>query len=121
MGSRHTARPFSKFAIYAAPFAAAALIAATASAYAADLTPQEKALVEGAKKEGAVTILNPLFSDRTGQRLGAGFIKRYGLGPDFKFNNLRKGTGATVAQVRQEIQAGKFTVDILHRQRAGLL
>ena len=35
------------------------------------------------------------------------------LGPNFKFNNLRKGTGATVAQIRQEIQAGKHTVDIL--------
>ena len=45
--------------------------------------------------------------------MAAAFIKRYGLGPNFKFNNLRKGTGATVAQVRQEIQAGKHTVDIL--------
>ena len=92
---------------------AVTLFAAVALAQAADLTPQEKALIEGAKKEGAVTILNPIFSDRTGQRLGAAFKKRYGLGDDFKFNNLRKGTGATVAQVRQEIQAGKFTVDIL--------
>ena len=113
MGSRHTARAFSKFALYAAPLAAAALIAATASAYAADLTPQEKALIEGAKKEGSVIVLNPQFSDWTGQHLGEGFIKNYGLGPDFKFNNLRKGTGATVAQTRQEIQAGKHTVDIL--------
>jgi iron(III) transport system substrate-binding protein len=113
MASRHPARAFTKFVTQAAPFAAAALIAATASAYAADLTPQEKALIEGAKKEGSVTLLNPIFSDRTGQRLGEAFIKRYGLGDSFKFNNLRKGTGATVAQVRQEIQAGKFTVDIL--------
>ena len=113
MGSRHTARAFSKFALHAAPFAAAALIAATASTYAADFTPQEKALIEGAKKEGSVTILNPIFSDRTGQRMGEAFIKRYNLGPNFKFHNLRKGTGATVAQVRQEIQAGKHTVDIL--------
>ena len=113
MGSRHSARAFRNIALLAAPLAAAALIAATASVYADDLTPQEKALVAAAKKEGAVTILNPLFSDRTGQRMGEAFIKRYGLGPDFKFNNLRKGTGATVAQVRQEIQAGKHTVDIL--------
>ena len=80
---------------------------------AADFTPQEKALIDGAKKEGAVTVLNPQFSDWTGQHLGEGFVKRYGLGPNFKFNNLRKGTGATVAQTRQEIQAGKHTVDIL--------
>jgi iron(III) transport system substrate-binding protein len=93
--------------------AAVAMFAAATVAQAADLTPQEKALVEGAKKEGAVTLLNPIFSDRTGERLGQAFIKRYGLGDGFKFNNLRKGTGQTVAQVRQEIVAGKFTVDIL--------
>jgi iron(III) transport system substrate-binding protein len=113
MGSRHTARAFTKIARHAAPFAAAAMIAATASAYAANFTPQEKALIEAAKKEGSVTVLNPQFSDWTGQHLGEGFVKRYGLGADFKFNNLRKGTGATVAQTRQEIQAGKHTVDIL--------
>ncbi len=114
MASRHPARALSStIALLAVPFAAAAILATAPAANAADLTPQEKALVEGAKKEGSVTILNPIFSDRTGQRLGAAFIKRYGLGDNFKFNNLRKGTGATVAQVRQEIQAGKFTVDIL--------
>src|SRR5690606_26508461 len=92
---------------------ALAMMTASAFAQAADLTPQEKALIEGAKKEGSVIILNAIFSDRTGQRLGEAFKKRYGLGDSFEFNNLRKGTGATVAQVRQEIQADKFTVDIL--------
>jgi iron(III) transport system substrate-binding protein len=113
MGSRKPARASSGIALMTAPLAAVALFATSMSVNAADLTPQEKALIEGAKKEGAVTILNPIFSDRTGQRLAAAFKKRYGLGDDFQFNNLRKGTGATVAQVRQEIQAGKFTVDIL--------
>jgi len=112
MGSRHPARAASCFAALTAPVAAVALFAASVSVNAADLTPQEKALIEGAKKEGAVTIINPLFSDRTGQRMGEAFIKRYGLGADFKFNNLRKGTGATIAQVTQEIKAGKFTVDV---------
>jgi iron(III) transport system substrate-binding protein len=91
----------------------AALLGAASLAQAAGLTPQEEKLVAAARQEGAVTVLNPQFGDRTGQRLGEAFVKRYSLGPDFKFNNLRKGTGATVAQVRQEIQAGKFTVDIL--------
>jgi iron(III) transport system substrate-binding protein len=90
---------------------AVALLAATV-AHAQNLTPQEQKLIEPAKKEGAVTIINALFSDRTAQRMGEAFVKRYNLGPDFKFNNLRKGTGATIAQVRQEIQAGKFTVDV---------
>ena len=113
MGSRHSARAFLKIALVAAPLTAATLLVATASVYADELTPQEKALVDGARKEGAVTVLNPQFSDSTGQLLGEGFIKRYNLGANFKFNNLRKGTGATVAQTRQEIQAGKHSVDIL--------
>jgi iron(III) transport system substrate-binding protein len=92
---------------------AGTLLAATAFAQAAELSPYEKKLAEGARKEGAVTILHPLFSDRTGQRMAAAFIKKYDLGANFQFNNLRKGTGQTVAQVRQEIQAGRFTVDIL--------
>ncbi len=79
---------------------------------AAELTPQEKALISAAKKEGAVTIINPLFSDRTAKRMGEAFIKRYGLGSDFKFNNIRKGTGATVATARQEMKANKFTIDV---------
>jgi iron(III) transport system substrate-binding protein len=83
------------------------------NAQAAELTPQEKKLIEGAKKEGAVTILHPILSDRTGQRMAEAFKKRYGLPDSFQLNNLRKGTGATVAQVRQEIQANRFTVDIL--------
>ena len=97
------------------PAALACLLLACAAGTAADaatLTPQEQKLVPLAKAEGAVTIINPLFSDETAQRLGAAFIKYYNLGPDFKFNNLRKGTGQTVAQVRQEIKAGRFTVDV---------
>jgi iron(III) transport system substrate-binding protein len=90
-----------------------ALVASGSLGLAAELSAQEKKLVEGAKKEGAVTLLNPIFSDRTGERLGEAFKKHYGLGDGFKFNNLRKGTGQTVAQVRQEIIAGRFTVDIL--------
>src|SRR5260370_25661429 len=100
-------------AALAAPRIAVALLAATTLARSADLTPQEKKLVTDAKQEGAVVILNPQLSDESGQRLAQDFIKRYDLGPNFKFNNLRKGTGQTVAQVRQEIQAGKFTGDIL--------
>ena len=38
--------------------------------------------------------------------MAAAFKKRYDLGDDFQFNSLRKGTGATVAQVKQEIQSG---------------
>jgi len=113
MQSRKSPTKLIAAAALAAPCTAVAMLAVATVAQAADLTPQEKALVEGAKKEGAVTLLNPIFSDRTGERLGQAFIKHYDLGSGFKFNNLRKGTGQTVAQVRQEIVANKFTVDIL--------
>jgi iron(III) transport system substrate-binding protein len=93
--------------------AALALLATAPNAGATNLTPQEQKLVEGARTEGAVTVLNPIFSDRTGERLGEAFIKRYDLGSGFKLNSLRKGTGQTVSQVRQEILAKKFTVDVL--------
>jgi len=49
--------------------AAVAVLATTTFAHANSLTPQEMKLAEAAKKEGAVTILNPIFSDRTGERL----------------------------------------------------
>lgn len=106
MGSRQSAWAFSRLSLVVA-------LLAGMPAFAADLTPQEAKLVDAARQEGAVVILNPQFSDHTGQLLGEGFIKRYNLGPNFKFNNLRKGTGATVAQTRQEIQAGKHTADML--------
>ncbi len=90
----------------------AAITVFAATSFAAELTPQEQKLIPLAKEEGAVTLINPLFSDRTAKRLGEAFIKRYGLGDGFKFNNIRKGTGATVATVRQEIKANKFTIDV---------
>ncbi|MBT4095861.1 MAG: hypothetical protein HOE85_18015, partial [Nitrospinaceae bacterium] len=91
--------------------AAAALVSLSmATTASAALSPQEQKLARAAKKEGGVIIINPLFSNRTAKRMGPAFIKRYGLGSGFKFSNIRKGTGATVATVRQEIKAGKFTI-----------
>jgi ABC-type Fe3+ transport system substrate-binding protein len=88
-------------------------VTATAAPAAMDgITPQEKALIEPAKKEGAVVFINPLFQESTAAAMQKAFTKYYGLGDGFKFQNLRKGTGATVAQVTQEIKAGKFTVDV---------
>ena len=46
-----------------------AWLATASNGVTASLTPQEQKLVEDAKKEGAVTVLNPIFSDRTGERL----------------------------------------------------
>ncbi len=96
---------FVAVAVAVAFFASGALVSE------AMMKDQEK-IVRAAKKEGAVTLLNPLFSDRTAKRLGPAFVKKYGLGSGFNFRNLRKGTGATVSQVRQEMRANKFTVDV---------
>lgn len=94
--------------------AAALLWAGSVSlAPAAELTPQEQKLIRAAKKEGAVTIIHPIFSDLTAERMRAAFIKRYGLGSGFRFNNLRKGTGLIMSQARAEIRANKFTVDVI--------
>ncbi|MEK6712380.1 MAG: hypothetical protein AABZ64_17565 [Nitrospinota bacterium] len=84
-------------------------LAGLAAEGAAKLSPQEEALVREAKKEGSVTLINPIIADGTERVFGAAFVKYYGLGENFKFNNLRKGTGPVVAQVRQEIKANKFT------------
>jgi iron(III) transport system substrate-binding protein len=82
------------------------------AASGAMLSAGEEKLARAAKKEGAVVLINPLFSDRTAKRMGPAFAKFYGLGSGFKFHNIRKGTGSTVATVRQEIRAGKFTIDV---------
>ncbi len=100
-------------AIAVGAIASAALLGAASASSAAELNAVEKKLAAAAKAEGEVTIIHPLFSDRTGQNMQKAFVERYGLGPNFKLNSLRKGTGATVAQVRQEIQAGKFTIDAI--------
>lgn len=97
----------------AAVVATALACGALAAHAVSDLTTQEKKLIDGAKKEGSVTIIHLLFSDRTAQRMAAAFKERYGLGDEFELNSLRKETGATVAQVRQEIKAEKLTVDLV--------
>ena len=91
---------------------AAVAVFASGALVSEAMMKNQKDLVRAAKKEGAVTIINPLFSDRTAKRMGPAFAKHYGLGSGFKFRNLRKGTGATVSQVRQEMRAKKFTVDV---------
>lgn len=74
--------------------------------------PSKKELIREARKEGGVTIIHPIFSDQTARRLAFAFNKRYSLGNAFEFRSIRKGTGATVAQVRREIRSREFTVDI---------
>jgi iron(III) transport system substrate-binding protein len=90
-----------------------------AVATADELTPQEKKLIPLAKAEGAVVTMSSLFQDKTARALEEGFRKRYGLGPDFKYTNIRKGTGPTVSTARQEIKAGRITFDAIMVAGAG--
>ena len=98
---------------------ALALALAVPALGATPISPQEKKLIPAAKKEGSVAVLQTSFQSETMQRLGAAFVKHYGLGSGFKVVNIQKGTGPTVAQARQEIRAGKFTFDIVTVASAG--
>lgn len=99
--------------------AVATALASASGVTAQEYTPQELKLIDAAKAEGEVSILHPILGDYSAGLLAKGFIEFYKLGPNFKFNNLRKGSGQTISQVRQEIQANKFTVDILAVNAAG--
>ncbi len=96
-----------------------AVLGLAVTAHAQEYTPQELKLIDAARAEGEVSVLHPVLGDHSFGLLTKGFIEFYKLGPNFKLNNLRKGSGQTVAQVRQEIQANKFTVDILIVNAAG--
>ncbi len=91
---------------------AAVPLVLTEPAVAQPLNATEKRLMAAAKAEGEVTVLNPVIIDETALALSKAFIKRYDLGPNFKFNNVRKGTGQVAAQMRQEILANKITSDV---------
>lgn len=90
-----------------------------AAAGATELTPQEKKLIPLAKREGSLVTLISLFQDKTVRELEQGFIKRYGLGADFKYTNIRKGTGPSLSMARQEIKANRFTFDLIMTAGAG--
>ncbi|MDH3315547.1 MAG: ABC transporter substrate-binding protein [Betaproteobacteria bacterium] len=103
-------------------FAAAGLglaLSLAAVAGATELTPQEKKLIPLAKQEGSLVSLISLFQDRTARDLEKAFIKRYGLGEDFKYVNIRKGTGPSVSMARQEIKANRITFDVIMVAGAG--
>ena len=72
-------------------------LAAASGAFAAmaDITPQEKKLIDAANTEGAVVFINPLFQESTAARVGEAFKKRYGLNDSFEFRCL---TSAPVGQ-----------------------
>ena len=79
-------------------------------------SPEEKArisaLIEGAKKEGAVTYWDVVIQPETNDALTAEFRKYYGLPDSFKINYQLSATAALVTRVEQEIAADRITIDI---------
>src|SRR3954447_4578914 len=80
-----------------------------------DASPQEKArlapLIEGAKKEGALTYWDVVVQPETNDALTAAFRARYGLPASFQVNyNLASGP-VMVTRLEQEMAAGRITID----------
>src|SRR3954447_17788330 len=81
-----------------------------------DASPQEKArlapLIEGAKKEGALTYWDVVIQPETNDTLTAAFRKYYGLPNSFQVNYQLSATANLVTRVEQEIAADRVTIDV---------
>ena len=80
------------------------------------VSPEEKArlqpLIEGAKKEGALTYWDVVIQPQTNDALAAAFKKYYGLPDSFQVNYSLSATAALVTRVEQEIGADRVTIDV---------
>jgi len=82
------------------------MFAAASVSFAAD-----KALIEAAKKEGAV-VWYTAFPRRLIPPITALFKKKYGLGDDFKVQVTRKGSGAIAQMIDAEHMTGNSKWDV---------
>jgi len=71
-----------------------------------------KDLIEGAKKEGAVSYWDAIIQPETNDALAAAFRKHYGLAGSFKVNYTLSATAALITRVDQEISADRVTIDV---------
>jgi iron(III) transport system substrate-binding protein len=71
-----------------------------------------QALIDGAKREGALTYWDVVIQPETNDALVAAFRKYYGLPGSFQVNYQLSATAALVTRVEQEIAAGRVTIDI---------
>ena len=99
------------FALGASLPAAAADVPALAGLSGADKTKVEQ-LIEGAKKEGAVSYWDAIVQPDTNDALTAAFRKYYGLPSSFVVNYTLASTAALVTRVDQEISAKRITIDV---------
>jgi iron(III) transport system substrate-binding protein len=70
------------------------------------------ALIDGARKEGALTYWDVVIQPETNDALTAAFRRHYGLAGSFAVNYQLSATAALVTRVEQEISAGRVTVDV---------
>lgn len=79
-------------------------------------SPEEKArlapLIDGAKKEGALTYWDIVIQPETNEALTAAFRKHYGLPASFQINYVLHTTVNLITRVEQEINANKVTIDV---------
>lgn len=69
------------------------------------------ALIEGAGKEGQVTLVDAVVVPATAVRMQETFRQRYGL-PNFTVNHERLASGTLSARIREEVTAGKVLTDM---------
>lgn len=70
-------------------------------------------VIEGAKKEGAVTWIDARASQENDKIYADAFRRRYGLPDSFEVRHIVKGSGDVITQVQEEVKAGKLTVDVV--------
>jgi iron(III) transport system substrate-binding protein len=70
------------------------------------------ALIEGAKKEGALSYWDAIIQPETNDALSAAFRKRYGLPNSFRINYTLSVTVGLITRVEQETSANKVTIDV---------
>jgi ABC-type Fe3+ transport system substrate-binding protein len=79
-------------------------------------SPEEKArlaaLIDSAKKEGAVSYWDAIIQPETNDALAAAFRKHYGLPNSFKVNYTLSATVGLITRVDQEISADRVTIDV---------
>jgi iron(III) transport system substrate-binding protein len=78
----------------------------------ADEKARITALIDGARKEGALTYWDVVIQPETNDALTAAFRAYYGLPGSFQVNYQLSATANLVTRVEQEISADRVTIDI---------
>lgn len=86
---------------------------ATAVPLIAHAQDARAALLEGARKEGAVSYWDAVIQPETNDELVAAFHKQTGLPPSFRVNYTLLSTANLVTRVEQELSAGRITSDVV--------